>query len=294
MRRLFATAVLATTLGASTLVASPVMAADGRPNTAKGEIAAVLHHALGRDASGPQPDEHSVERYLPFAKKNCQWGAVDASFRMVTSTEAQARWNHNDQDLAGMLYAALLDRAPDDEGLRTYTRAINEHGIGWSAAQMMGSNEYKDRLASYCNTSVEDLNATMHNWQSALDFAANVLVGNAINLAASCGAVMKVEDLVDIRKNPTNKQLFIGVTGSIASSLHDQLDGTCEAVKQYLEAAYHIAVLVTEGGDNYNPVFIQYDTHKSLLTGHFITYFAVRVGVNPTDWREWEGKTSAA
>jgi len=61
---------------------------------------------------------------MGFANQNCRWGVLSASFQILNSTEAHNAWHNNPQTLAGMLYAALLNRPPDPGGLQTYTAAI--------------------------------------------------------------------------------------------------------------------------------------------------------------------------
>jgi hypothetical protein len=298
MRRLLATAVAIATVGAAGLFAAPAHAADGRADNVRGEITAVLHHTMGRDASGPQPDHHTVEHYLPFAKKSCEWGVTDATYRMATSEEARRRWNNNAQDLAGMLYAGLLDRAPDDEGLRTHTRTIRQYGLKWTTAQVLGSLEYRIRLAGICNKT-NGLKASMYDWQTTHEYVTGVLLPAVISNGASCLSTNKMKEIVDVRemsmeelKKPKaliKRNPFIVVTGTIASVYHDEVDGTCDSVKTLLKAVANIYAVMLDGGDNHNPVFIQLDRHRSIKSLWGQTYFSIRAGSNPTSWEVYEG-----
>lgn len=295
MRRLFVAALATLAMTAGTIsVTGPAQANDGRAVNDRGEIRAVLHHTMGRNPDGAQPDHHSVPHYMAGVKSlKCQWGVLDATYRMATSEEAKRRWGHNPQHLAGMLYAALLNRAPDPDGLKTYTWAIQVHGLDWATRQMMGSNEYLNRQMRYCSISTPGPAAGMYNWETALDYAKNTLLPHAARLFAACGATKALEKVTSIRPNPTPVQLFVGVTGEITAGIHGALDGTCELGVTYVKAAWEIGQIIMRGGDGRNSVFIQMDRHKSLWTANMITYSSVRVGPNPTNWKAYQGKTAA-
>ncbi len=294
MRRAVMTLAAAATFGAGVLVVTPAMADDGRAVGANAEVRSVLRHTMGRNPDGSQPDRHTVPHYLAGVKNlGCQWGVLDATYRMAVSPEAQRRWNHNAQDLAGMLYAGLLNRAPDPGGLQAYTTAIRTHGLPWSTGQMLGSAEYRLRLARICGTSAPKLRASLYDWQSANRFARDVLLHNALNLAKLCGSQKAIQKVISYRENATGPRAFIGITGEVTKVLHGKLDGTCRAMITYVEAAAAISWHVVNGGDGHNPVFIQYDTHKSWVSLNMVTYFSVRVGTDPTNWHAYQGKTSA-
>lgn len=83
---------------------------------------------------------------MSFVNQNCRWGVLSGSFQILNSAEARNVWHNDPQTLAGMLYAALLNRPPDAGGLATYTAAIRQRGLAWATASMMASNEYNARL----------------------------------------------------------------------------------------------------------------------------------------------------
>jgi hypothetical protein len=283
-------AFLALTFGFVAVTTTPAAAADGRAVSAQGEIRAVLYHAFDRNPDGPQPDRHSVPYYMVGVKNlGCQWGISDATFKMLTSAEAQNRWHHNAQDLAGMLYAALLDRAPDPGGLRTYTSAIQVYSLNWATRQMMGSAEYRTRLARICNAS--GLSAAMFDWETAWNFARNTLLDRAKVNAIACGQQKAVDKIVGWKDNPKpGPAILINASGEIAKILQGWLEDSCRAAVTYVEAAASIALHTMDGADGHNAVFIRIDTHKSWLTGHMVTYFSIIVGPNPTQWHNFEGK----
>ena len=100
--------------------------------------------------------------------------------------------------LAGMLYAALLNRAPDPGGLATYTADIEQRGLAWSTASMMASAEYHNRLAVICPNPND--NAAMWPWHTAKSFAFNKLLHNAGSMALVCGGtklLQKIDGLGD-------------------------------------------------------------------------------------------------
>jgi hypothetical protein len=237
-------------------------------------------HSLDRP-----PEGDSFATYLQSVQdKGCEWAVVDAAFRLATSDEARSRWQTS-QDLAGMLYASLLDRAPDPEGLVTYTQAIDERGLDWSTASMLGSPEYRMRLAQLCGAS-DGLSASMFDWQAAMTFADDVLVDKAVSLGASCAALKGIKKFTGLKENAAGVRAFIGVAGEITNRIHGKLDGTCGAAATYLKAAVHIAMIVNDGA-GYNPVFIQTDHHRSWWSVH---YFKMRIGSVPTALTEYDGK----
>lgn len=272
-------------VGLSAALSGTAAAADGRATTPEGEIAAQYVHSLDR-----RPDAAGLANYMRFVRENCQWGVVDASYRIATSGEAVNRWRNNPQDLAGMLYASLLDRAPDPGGLRAYTDSIRVRGLPLSTAEMLGSSEYRQRLARICGAS-DGLSASMYDWQAAMSFAEDVLVAKAYGLGASCAVLKGIKRFTGLKQNAAGVRAFIGVAGEITNKIHGKLDGTCGAAVTYLKAALRIAVIVNSGA-GYNPVFIQLDSHRSWATLRGVTYFAVRIGPLPTVWNKYSGKVA--
>ena len=108
--------MMAAALGWTPASAETSSASDNRAPTALGEITAYYEHRLNR-----APDPAGLAQYMAFANKDCLWGVQSAGFQILNSAEALAAWQNNPQTLAGMLYAALLNRAPDPGGLATYT-----------------------------------------------------------------------------------------------------------------------------------------------------------------------------
>ena len=81
---------------------------DKRAPNVAGEITAMYWHGVNR-----APDSGGFNQYMWFANQNCRWGVLSASFQILNSAEAHNVWRNNPQTLAGMLYAALLNRPPD-------------------------------------------------------------------------------------------------------------------------------------------------------------------------------------
>ena len=287
MLRKIAVALLTLALGLG--IATPAMAGDGRANTTQAELRSVLYHTLGRNPDGPQPDRHSVPYYqVGVNNLGCQWGVIDATYRMATSGEARQRWGYNSQNLAGMLYAALLDRAPDPGGLTAYTRAISTYGLDWSTRQMMGSNEYRSRLARLCG--VGSLSASMYDWQTAMNFVRGDLLDRTINMAKVCGVQKAVEKLTSYKDNAKPGRAFVGIAGEGARVLNGWLgNDPCKAALEMTKAMAHIAYTVYETGyDGYNPVFIQISSDRNWLG---MTSFKIRVGPNQTSWTPYGAKS---
>jgi hypothetical protein len=272
------------------LVSAPAMAADGRAGTSQGEIRAVLQHTMGRSPDGPQPDRHSVPYYQVGVKNlGCQWGVSDATFRMATSAEAKRRWGHHSQHLAGMLYAALLDRAPDAGGLQAYTRAVGTYGLAWSTRQMMGSVEYRRRLVRICNTG-GSLNGAMFDWQSAMDYASGRLLDDTIKMAKVCGSQKAIEKLTAFKDNAKRGRALVGIAGEGARVLNGWLgNDPCKATLELAKAIAYIAYIVYETGhDGHNPVFIKLTTSRNWVG---MQSFKYRIGPDPTSWKAFGGKS---
>lgn len=268
-------------------VAVPVTAeAAGREPTVRAEIRAQYVHDWDIQPTDEQVDLHANN---DLVRDHCAWGVIETSYKLATSIEARNRWNNNSQDLAGMLYAGLLDRAPDPGGLITHTNDIRDRGLEWTVRSVMGSEEYRDRIRRICGDDSVARGA-MYTHGAAKDFAWNELMQKSLNLGASCGVMIKVKDIMGIHKNPKdNKAAWVMVAGELTNGLWDEIDGTCAAAVTYVKAAIRIWQIVEEGpGDN--PVFIQYDTHHSWLTLRQVKYFTLRVGPDPTHWDKFDGK----
>lgn len=169
-RRLLVTLTILGVLAATGIAAAPSASAydgrvpDARPATIAGEITAYFNHSLGRDPSAADLNRYA---YSDFIKGNCRWGLQDAAFRIVSSLEAQYKWKGNAQDLAGSFYASLLNRPPDPGGLRAYTQAVQQRGVAWAVAQMMGSVEYRQRFVRLCPNPNET--AFTMDWQTSVN-----------------------------------------------------------------------------------------------------------------------------
>jgi hypothetical protein len=262
-------------------------AGDGRPATPKGEMIAQYRHSLDRE-----PDPGGLKNYMSFVNENCQWGIIDGSFKIANSAEARTRWSRNgdvDKNLAGMLYASLLDRAPDPGGLSTYTNNIRKQGLEWATAEMMGSAEYRGRLAKICNAT-DGLNATMVDWQIATEFIDDVLIHNAKTMGANCAVIKGIQKAAGLKKDyKSNKAAFVHVAGEITNRVYNKLSDPCGAALAYIKASLRI-IQIIDAGAGYNPVFIQFDTHRSWWTLRSVQYFTVRIGPDPTHWDRFVGK----
>lgn len=289
MRRSAAVVALAAAaMAALTATALPAAALDGRvPDGRNGsaydEIRAQYWHGLDRD-----PDPAGFRNYTRFVDENCRWGVIDGSYRILTSTEARNRWGNNPQHLAGMLYASLLNRAPDPGGLNAYTNAIRDRGLGWSVAQMMGSAEYRARLGGICLN--PNLTATMYGWEAAEDLAKTELFSRAVVQAKSCAFSFAIrQGMAQIQRIPHPLTMSIGLVAQTTNSmmLLTGLDGTCGAAVAFMRAYWEVGKVIN--GAQYNPVFIQWSVGKADWFTHQRP-FTVRVGSNPTDWRGFSGR----
>lgn len=290
--RRFVTVIGATVaMVASTLLATPAaLADDGRAATPESEVIAQFQHSLDR-----APDAQGLENYMSFVRENCHWGVVDASYRIATSGEAVERWGGDPVHLAGMLYASLLNRAPDEQGLVDYAESIRVRGLSLSTAEMLGSREYRDRLGAICEGDDSYwLPATMRDWQSAMTFAEDVLVKRAFALGVTCGVLKGVKKFTGLKEGAKGARLFIGAAGEVTNKIHGKLDDTCGTAVSYLKAAVRIAEIVDAGPHGYNPVFIQFDIRQSNMTATLVDYISIRIGPLPTEWTEYEGKVGNA
>jgi len=267
----------------------PAMAVDGRvpdsrPGTPGGEITAIFWHGLNRD-----PDPSGYANYMSFVNQNCRWGVLDGSFKILNSAEAHNTWRNDPRTLAGMLYAALLNRPPDDGGLKTYSDAISQRGLEWATAAMMASSEYNRRLSGICPSRSET--SAMYTWQDAQQFSRDTLIDHAKNLAEACLLNKVVQQINQLKSVPYPPAQAVGriawVTNQVISFYH--LDGTCGAVVQMLLAARHVNEVIASGqGDN--PVFIEWSVgNPAILTGQ--RAFTIRIGPNPTSWQGFSGKS---
>jgi len=260
-------------------------AGDGRSATPEGEIRAQYIHSLDR-----QPDQGGYDNYMWFVREDCRWGIMDASFKIANSAEAHQRWHDNPQDLAGMLYASLLDRAPDPGGLQTYTEAIRTRGLEWATASMLASPEYETRLGSLC-AGRQSSSATMFTWEEAQAFVDNEILPRAKDLAIVCGATHGTMVSLGALKGSGNFAVsFVGMSAWLANQFNSMfsIDRTCGAVAQYLLAARRINQITLQG-DRYNPVFIQAESgqHRWLTT--VFDDFTLRIGPDPTHWDPYSG-----
>ncbi len=275
--------MMAAALGWTPANAETSSASDNRAPTAPGEITAYYEHGLNR-----APDPAGLAQYMAFANKDCLWGVQSAGFQILNSAEALAAWQNNPQTLAGMLYAALLNRAPDPGGLAAYTADIEERGLAWSTASMMASAEYHNRLAVICPNPND--NAAMWPWYTAKSFAFNTLLHNAGSMALVCGGtklLQKIDGLGDDSDIPVVE--ILSQAYSVENWLVDtfKLDGSCDAVKAYLEAFE--AVFRTVNGTQDNPVLIEF----TVSGPHWYNgqrSFTIRIGPDPTHWTGYSGE----
>jgi hypothetical protein len=223
-----------------------------------------------------------------FANQNCRWGVLSASFQILNSAEAHDVWQNNAQRLAGMLYAALLNRPPDPGGLNTYTNAIAQRGLPWATASMMASDEYNLRLKQICPNPSET--ADMYSWQDAQTFVWNVLLHNAATQAIVCGskaALDRIDAVLGDTETPVTE--FISATVGLGEWVNNTLglDQSCGAVKAYLAAALQVELTVNFGQDN--PVFIEFEVDAPSGLSQQRS-FTIRVGSNPTSWTGFSGR----
>jgi hypothetical protein len=286
LARLIAMVLVATVVGAIAARASAMdgRVPDGRTLTPGGEITAMYWHGLNRD-----PDQGGFNNYMWFVNRNCRWGILDGSFKILNSGEAHDIWRNDPQTMAGMLYAALLNRPPDLGGLATYTAAIRQRGLEWATAAMMGSREYNLRLKAICANPNET--ATMYGWQEAQAFSRDTLMKRAENLAIVCGANTAIRTAIgQLKDTPWPPTIAIGRIGWVTNQMINAFgwDGTCGAALQFLLAARHVNETILSGQGN-NPVFIQWTVESP----HWFTGqrpFTIRVGPNPTLWKGFSGK----
>lgn len=138
------------------LVAAPTtaMAADGRAVSPEGELNALFRHGLGRG-----PDSGAWNLYMERTNATCREGVMRFSYDILISAEARNKWR-TPENLVGSIYAALLDRAPDPGGFRTYVELTKARGFPLAVTHILASREYRDRLGRLCNGRAYS-NATM-------------------------------------------------------------------------------------------------------------------------------------
>jgi hypothetical protein len=255
---------------------------DRRPTSAEGEIAALYWHGLNRD-----PDAGGLATYTAETRQDCRWGVLKSSYAILTSPEARNVWRQDPQTLAGMLYASLLNRAPDPGGLQAYTAAVRDRGLEWATVSMLASDEYNRRLDRICPGGGT---AVMHTWDSAQAFAVDVLVPRAESLALACGVTTALQKgLASLRNKALPPVRALGIAANITNKLASKakLNRQCGAAAAYVKAA--LAIFVVIGDDRYNPVFTQtYVGGAAVFGGHRL--FIIRVGHNPTTWSEYSGR----
>jgi hypothetical protein len=256
---------------------------DSRAVSAFGEITAQYWHGLNRE-----PDRAGLDNYLSFANTNCRWGVLDGSFKILNSGEAHRAWRDDPQTLAGMLYAALLNRPGDAGGIATYTAAVRDRGLPWATAAMMGSREYRLRLDRICAGRNET--ATMMEWHAAQEFAREGFLKKAITAATACGVTTAFKkSLEQLQRTPNPYLMSMGLIAEVAGKMQllFGLDGTCGTAVANLRAFWEVGKVVD--GQRYNPVFIQWTTGSKGLNGQ--RSFTLRVGADPTHWSGFSGKT---
>jgi hypothetical protein len=258
---------------------------DARPATIEGELTALYNHGLNRD-----PDPPSWQNYIGWPHEDCQWGLLDDSYRILTSGEAQNTWRHDPQTLAGMLYAALLNRPPDPGGLAAYTGGIRTRGLEWSTASMEASPEYSLRLVNICKGR-KSSNAMMYTSEQADQLVDQLIHTSAANLAKVCGGVKLVEQVNKLKKIGTPVTQFVGWTAQITNLIGGRLgvNDSCKATVTILRVAYRVNELASYGDQN-NPVFAEWDMHRVGSFIHRQTAFTFRIGPDPTHWDAFSGK----
>lgn len=295
-------AILACGIVASAVLGVPnaALASDGRGATPQAEIAAAFQHATGRPPSDAEWQQYST---LPAA--DCGWGVLDSSYRILTSDAARKTWSNDAQDEAGMLYAALLDRAPEPTGLQTSVQSINTRGLEWTTTEMMASAEYQQRLERICDGRSTTYAAQM-SWADAREFVDDTILPAAEGVGVICGldktvwaGVSKLDKLAAQIPKGDLRRTFASQADTLIKQLDKQAGGSggkneCKAAVSYLAAAKEIVDIAasdkdtTTGGDN--SVFVDVELHKNddWRPGH-TTDFTIRVGPNPTSWEAHTG-----
>lgn len=249
---------------------------DSRTADPAGEITAYYWHGLNRD-----PDPGGLNSYTWYAGQDCRWGIQSAATNILDSGEAHNAWHDNPQTLAGMLYAALLNRPPDPGGLATYTAAIQQRGLRWAITSMLASGEFQGRLGRICADRAST-NATAWNSHDSMVQAIRINNG-ASDLVYACGAGLLINTFA-----PIGAGIFKGadliIRGSrLAAGKVAGVSGSCKAVYTMLQAADATASLADYAGAN-NPVFLEADTRSYWnAIGHWCTT-NIRVGPSAIQW----------
>src|SRR6266568_1600971 len=265
---------------AGLIIVPAASAMDGRVTDARstdpvGEITAYYWHGLNRD-----PDSGGLANYMSFANQDCRWGLQDAGIKILDSGEAHNVWRNDPQTLAGMLYAALLNRPPDPGGLATYTAAIQARGLRWSITAMQSSDEFHTRLDRIC-AGRKSSNATVWNPHDAVVQAIRINNG-ASTLVAGCGVAFLINTFAPI-KALAGAPRIIRLGKLAAGQAIKVAGGDCYAAYQMLSAADNTASLADYGGAN-NPVFVEQDTRTYWnFIGHWCETW-IRVGPNAMTW----------
>jgi len=247
---------------------------DSRTADPVGEISAYYWHGLNRD-----PDPGGLNSYVWYANKDCRWGIQSAATDILDSAEAHNVWRNNPQTLAGMLYAALLNRPPDPGGLATYTAAIAQHGLRWAITSMLASGEFQGRLGRIC-AGRASTNATAWNSHDAMVQAIRINNG-ATDLVYACGAGLLIQTFSPIG-------VFKGAgwiirAARLAAGAVAHVSGSCNAAYIMLQAADTTASLADYEGAN-NPVFLEADTSSYWNGyGHWCSS-NIRVGPSAIQW----------
>jgi hypothetical protein len=274
---------VALSLTGATALSSPAYAADGRAQTAEGEIRAYYLHSLDR-----QPTTDELEIYLKYVEDDgCHQGLTNAGFRLAASDQAQARWA-DPRDLVGSFYASLLDREPDLDGMDTSVSNINGRGVDWAVAEILASAEYHNRLASLCG---ETADGGMLMWYDALDVAEHQVLQMAFEHGATCAFMKGVKKATGLKQNVKGARLFIGTVGEVTNKVHGKLDKTCGTALELLKAAAKIIDSVggEVEGTGYNAVYIGYERRNKPWTATTITEWTMKVGNNPVDTTTFDG-----
>lgn len=285
MVKIVAGVAAASLLGGLTMTGT-ALADDGRSVSPIGELRAVYQHAQQRVVSDAFFDGIQGD-----INDNCETAVVTQTYSAMTSYDTTALWT-TPMDQAGALYAALLNRAPDESGLLSYTDSIAAKGLPWATGEMMGSQEYRDRLRTICSVSTGQLDASMYDWQGAVDYANDELVSQAKGHISNC-------KLGELLRGTTNALLvdleaggeFVSQVTEITNEIHAKLesDRTCKAGAAKLEAAAYVTEVIN-AGNGYNPVYIRYEEHQDWDLGWD---FVVTVGADPFSVRKFEGTYSS-
>jgi hypothetical protein len=168
-----------------------------------------------------------LNSYVSYADKDCRWGIQSVATDILDSGEAVSVWHDNPQTLAGMLYAALLNRPPDAGGLATYTAAIQQNGLRWAITSMLASGEYQSRLGKIC-AGRASTNATA--WDSEDGAAQAILINNgASELVKACAAALLINTFAPIKAGLFKDAGVLIKASRVAAGKVAKLSGSCNA-----------------------------------------------------------------